>query len=238
MAGRGYVSEAVPVKTDNILVLKNGRWQPMWRPINPDRAHAGVSLAESFSEKYAEVFGVKVGLIPCADGGTSLFQWERGSLLYDNAVYQAKLAMRSSTIVGVLWHQGEGDCGENDYPHYAENLQAIMDGLREDLNLHDVPFLLGGLGHFLKNNERFGYLKNYAQVNAQLKELAAKNKMTGYVSAYGLTSNPDNLHFNARSLHEFGLRYFDVFDTIRDKNKIIEEKPTPDDAIRSAMERL
>mgnify|MGYP000999236259 CR=1 FL=1 len=51
-------------------------------------------------------FHCNVGLIPCADGGTSLDDWAVGGLLYDNAVFQAKLAQRTSELSGILWHQG------------------------------------------------------------------------------------------------------------------------------------
>ena len=81
MAGRGELSEAAHIDESHIKTLRNGRWQPMFRPINPDRSFSGVSLAESFAEKYAEKFGVDVGLICCADGGTSLDEWKKGSLL-------------------------------------------------------------------------------------------------------------------------------------------------------------
>ena len=107
MAGRGFLDEAVGVDTSLIKILRNGRWQPLYRPVTPDRITSGVCLAESFAEAYAKKYGVEVGLIPCADGGTQISQWLPGSLLYDHAVFQAKLAQRTSTIAGVLWHQGE-----------------------------------------------------------------------------------------------------------------------------------
>lgn len=238
MAGRGYLTERIPVNTERLKVLRNGRWQPMYFPVNNDRAFSGACLAESFAEKYASVFNVDVGVIPCADGGSSLEQWQPGGLLFDNAVYQTKLAMRTSNIVAVLWHQGEADCVDGLYQTYGERFEKIMNAFRKELNLYDVPFILGGLGHYLKDCERFPYLKNYSAVNQQLKDVAFRNKMTAYVSAYGLTSNPDYLHFTAASLHEFGLRYFDVFDAIRDPNKKFEEKLGEDDAVRTAMERL
>ena len=72
--------------------MRNGRWQPMFRPINPDRAFSGVNLAESFAECYAKKYDVDVRLICCADGGTALSQWMPGTLLYDNAVAQASKA--------------------------------------------------------------------------------------------------------------------------------------------------
>ena len=102
MAGRGFINEAKQVDTSHIFILRNGRWQNMFRPIHPDRSFSGVCLAESFAESYAKKHNVDVGLICCADGGTTLDQWQEGGLLYDNAVSQARLAQRTSTIVGVL----------------------------------------------------------------------------------------------------------------------------------------
>ena len=126
MAGRGLLNEAETIDTAHIKILRNGRWQPMFRPINPDRSFSGVNLAESFAEQYAQAYGVDVGLIPCADGGTSLEQWQPGGLLFDHAVYSARLAQRTSTIAGVLWHQGEADCAQELNAVYAEKCTALL----------------------------------------------------------------------------------------------------------------
>lgn len=233
MAGCGFLNEALPVNTEHVLVLRNGRWQGMFRPVNPDRPFAGVCLAESFAERYAEVYGVDVGLIPCAEGNTNLNQWQPGSLLFDNAVYQAKLASRTSTIAGVLWHQGEADCNPLFYPTYQQRFEKMMAAFRQELDLYDVPFLVGELGEFLVNYKKSVNLPNFPRVNEALRKIAADNPMTGFVSAKGLTSNPDNVHFNSASLHEFGLRYFEVFETLRNPNKVFAEKPHPDDALRN-----
>ena len=124
MAGRGYLNEAHDIDTSRIFTLRNGRWARMFRPINPDRSFSGVNLAESFADAYQKEHNVEVGLIPCADGGTSLSQWRVRGLLYDHAVMQARLAQRTSTIAGVLWHQGEADCGEELHPLYEEKFSA------------------------------------------------------------------------------------------------------------------
>ena len=50
MAGRGFINDAVPVNSDNIVTLRNGHWYPMFRPICPDKETAGGSLAERFAE--------------------------------------------------------------------------------------------------------------------------------------------------------------------------------------------
>ena len=238
MAGRGKTEESMDIDTSHIKVLRNGRWQAMYRPVNADRAFSGVCLAESFAEKYAKKYGVDVGLIPCADGGTSLEQWKPGGLLFDNAVYQARLAKRTSTIAGVLWHQGEADCKKELSETYKERFSVIIEALKKELDLYDVPFLLGGLGEFLAECPLDDNLKNYVSVNEQLKKISESDEMVGFVSAEGLKSNPDNLHFNAEALYEFGIRYFNEFEQKRNPDKIFEEKPNMDDALRTDMELL
>lgn len=238
MAGRGFIAEAEHIENENLLVLRNGRWQPLYRPVNCDRPFSGVCLAESFAAMYTKEKGVMTGLIPCADGGTALEQWKEGSLLFDNAVYQARLAARTSTVAGVLWHQGEADCSESLYPIYEEKLSAMIAALRRKLQLWDVPFILGGLGDFLSEFADSTNLRNYKKVNEALRHYAENNDMTGFVSAEGLTSNPDKLHFNTKYLIEFGKRYYEVFKKCEDPNKIFIEKENTDFAERSKMERL
>ena len=239
MAGRGFLNEAPDIDATHIHILRNGRWQKMFRPVNPDRAFSGTCLAESFAEAYAKKYGVEVGLIPCADGGTSLDQWKVGGLLYDHAVYQARLASRTSTIAGVLWHQGESDVSEWGYTTYRARFETVMQSFRKDLDLNDVPFILGGLGDFLKDFPTQETLRtNYVHVNSALREIAQNNEYTGFVSAEGLSGNPDNLHFSADGLYKFGLRYFEEFDKLRNPSKVFADKSSMDSAIRTSMELL
>ena len=237
MAGRGRISDTTPIVDSRISVLKNGRWQKMFYPVNPDRSFSGVCLAESFAKKYVDEHDAELGIIPCADGGTSLLQWREGGLLYDHAVMQARLAERTSTIVAVLWHQGEADCAPELAAVYYEKVTAIFDALRRDLKLFDVPFIVGGLGDFLSNHSSQN-LHNYRAVNEQLEKLSADNELIGYASAEGLTDNGDALHFNAPSLREFGVRYYAEFLKLEKRDRVFVEKSSPDDAVRSSMEAL
>ena len=232
MAGRGYLSEAREIDTSRIFTLRNGRWQKMFRPINPDRSFSGVSLAESFAEAYSKKHNVDVGLICCADGGTNLNQWMPGELLFDNAVNNARLAARTSEIVGILWHQGESDCKDDLYLTYQARLETMMQALRNELDLNDVPFILGGLGEYLALRP----LENYDHINHALEDIAACNELVGFVSAKGLTSNPDHLHFNARSLYDFGIRYFEVFEKLNKQTDTVNN--VKEDILRSEMELL
>ena len=67
MAGRGYLHEARDIDTSRIYILRNGRWQPMFRPINPDRSFSGVSLAESFAEHYGAMYQTVNRCMPGVD---------------------------------------------------------------------------------------------------------------------------------------------------------------------------
>ena len=58
------------------------------------------------------------------------------------------------------------------------------------------------------------------------------------VSAEGLTANADQLHFNAKSLYEFGIRYFEQFEKMRDPNKVFVEKECRDAVSMMVIESL
>lgn len=241
MAGRGELEGAPALKTNGgkLKVLRNGRWQTMFRPVNPDRPFSGTCLAESFAKAYSDDHpDVEVGIIPCADGGTALHQWKKGSLLFDNAVYQTRLALRTSHLVGILWHQGEGDCGETRYPHYLERITEIMTALRAELGAENVPLIVGGLGDFLKDRTESPQLVNYVYVNEALKKFAMQTPCTVFADATGLGAKSDNLHFNREALEKFGLRYYEAFKTIEDKDRVFDEKSKMDDAVRTEMELL
>ena len=239
MAGRGIAPENEPFKNpyNRIKLLKNGRWQRAFRPFNPDRATAGVCLAESFAALYCEGHAeCEVGIIPCADGGTSIEQWKKGEALFDNAVNCARLAMRSSTLVAILWHQGESDCKPDRYPFYLERVREVLREMRKALSAEEVPIVVGTLGDFVKDCEHFPELVNYPYINAALAELAKTEPRLALASAEGLTSNPDNLHFNAHSLLEFGKRYYEAFLTV--ENPELTYESGAEDGKRSEMELL
>ena len=211
MAGRGHLDQISPVENPRILKLVNGRFRQAFNPINFDRWFSGISLAETFAELYSKDFDADVGLIPCADGGTCLDEWEVGGLLYDHAVMQAKLAMRSSEIKGILWHQGESDTRPDQYPFYTDKFLRIIHSLRRDLDLPDTPWIVGGLGDYLKDNHRDPRYANYSLINEQLQKIVTSELHMAYVSAEGLTCNPDLLHFNLESCREFGRRYYEAY---------------------------
>jgi hypothetical protein len=211
MAGRGQLDGTPPIENDSLFMLRNGRWQPLHEPINYDRPFAGISLAASFADEYAKRFGCETGLIPCADGGTSLADWSVGGQLYRHAVSQTCLAQSISVVKGILWHQGEEDStNEGDARSYMPRFMEILSALRKDCTLEDVPVIMGELGGFLGDDTEHDN-RYFPLVNKALADIAARNPRIALASANGLISKGDNLHFDAESLREFGRRYFQKY---------------------------
>ncbi|WP_137789228.1 sialate O-acetylesterase [Bacillus sp. E(2018)] len=212
MAGRGFLNEVEPIYNENIKMLRNGQWQMMTEPINYDRPVAGVSLAASFAEAFAKANqNEQIGLIPCAEGGSSLDDWHPQGTLFQHALSEARFALKSSQICGILWHQGESDSHNSLHETYYEKLSLIIETLRKELNLHHVPVMIGELGDFLGKTGYGKYSSEFQEINKQLLRFAHEQQNCYFVSAEGLTPNPDGIHLNAVSQRKFGFRYFEAF---------------------------
>lgn len=212
MAGRGYLNDVSPVLDERIMVLKNGRWQMMDEPIHSDRSVAGVGLAASFAKLWLDDHPYEtIGLIPCADGGTSMDDWAPEGILARHAITEAQFAQETSEIIGILWHQGESDSFNQQYKTYASKLKTLIDHFRNTLKIPEVPFVLGLLPDFLGKSAFGQSAVEYKEINEALQQTAEEKDNCYYVTAEGLTSNPDAIHINAISQRLFGIRYYQAF---------------------------
>ena len=201
MAGRGVLTDSNRISADGIFKLDAaGEWQAAEEPIHFDKPSvAGAGLAASFARAMADRRnGVPIGLIPCAVGGTSIKRWVESGDLWSNAVARTRIALRSGTLKGILWHQGEGDCSASAAPAWGTKLEGMIASFRREFG--PVPFVAGELGRYLDNT-------GWMVINAHLHALEGKVFNYRVVSSEGLTPNSDNVHFNTESLREFGLRY-------------------------------
>lgn len=219
MAGRGDLTAENAIAAPDCFMLRMGRWQPMSEPINVDRAvtegavpRSGANLAASFATQLQKETGAKIGLIPCADGGTRISQWQPGKVLFDHAAFQAKLARRTSLLTAILWHQGESDClAPEQLEAYPELFLRTMEGFRAELG--DLPIVVGELG-YPENGFHGTPAELLRQFNRRLPALAAKLPNCAVVSAAGLTARPDGLHFTTEALRTLGLRYLEAYKSL------------------------
>lgn len=57
---------------------------------------------------------------------------------YESMVARSRMAQERGEIRGIIFHQGESDCGQDDWP---QRVKTVVDRLRSDLDIGDVPFL-------------------------------------------------------------------------------------------------
>ena len=211
MAGRGRLEEVDAISSDRIEMFRDGTWQAAVEPLHTDKPKiAGIGLAMSFAQSLVdEDPDLNLGLIPCAVGGTPLSRWVPGADLYEAALAIAKQALQDAELVGILWHQGEGDAhAEETATTYAERFSSMIATLKAALGVGDVPVITGELGEFLVNQKD----PNLAHiVNQELHSMSASVPNYACVSAAGLKDNGDELHFNAEALRSFGERYAAAF---------------------------
>lgn len=220
MAGRGFLQEVAPICDERIFMLRNGRWQMMAEPLHFDRAVAGVGPAASFAQAWCNANPKEsLGLIPCAEGGSALEEWDVEGSLFRHAVSEAKYAMENSELTAILWHQGENDSQSGKYKDYYKKLERMVNRLREELDASEIPFIIGGLGDYLGKTAFGRSCPEYELVNQELLRYAKNNENCYYVTGEKLYSNPDGIHINAESQRRFGIRYFKAYDT---RNHVLE----------------
>jgi hypothetical protein len=213
MAGRGVVTPADTAPHPRVLMLnKAGEWVPAVDPMHFDKpAAVGVGLGRTFGITVAEATrGVTIGLIPCAVGGSPIDAWQPGVLYsptkshpWDDALRRAQVALRSGTLKGILWHQGESDANAELAPKYREKLYSLIARLRSGLRAPGVPFIVGQLGQFADNP----WSEFKRQVDQVHQTLPQNVRHTAFVSSDGLKHKGDKVHFDADSYRELGRRY-------------------------------
>jgi hypothetical protein len=209
MAGRGKVTPSDQQIHPRIFMLdKACAWVPAQDPVHFDKPKvAGVGLCSEFARcAAAKAPDAKIGLVPCAFGGTSMDQWKPGSALYTNAVARLRAALKSGQLAGILWHQGEADSAESKAATYPARFAAMISQLRQDLGAKDVPVLVGELGHFRPASAPF---------NTMLPKVAEDVPRCAVVSAKDLGHGGDSLHFSSDALRAFGKRYFEAYEHLQ-----------------------
>lgn len=204
MAGRGVIDSESQHTSENIRTLdKNNNWVIAKDPLHFDKPYAGVGPGLSFAQAMLEgQKNIKIGLIPCAWGGSPIKVWSPGAKYfenfpYDEAIARAKIAMQKGELKGILWHQGESDNDVTKSAVYLQKLKQLIANLRKDLDSPNLPFVAGEIGHFNKQD----------YINKIVNTLPAEVENSAVVSSEGLTDKGDHLHFDSPSARELGKRY-------------------------------
>merc|ERR1712228_543253 len=225
-----------------LLSFSNNCWISANDPLHNDKPDkVGVGPGLSFAKCIASLPDIvatnrKIGLIPCAVGGTSIDQWlpkhikvENETVielkeseysntddgLFEKTIQKTILALNTSidgkrgdiVLKAILWHQGESDCDtQQNAMNHLSATSALFEQFRQRLG--QIPIIVGALGDFIgKNkNDKHSFVY-YNIVNHGLMRLPQMMPSIGFVSAKSLKDKGDDLHFDAESAVIFGQRY-------------------------------
>lgn len=157
MAGYPEAEAVDEVENPRIKVLEyddcagTGRQTDEWDVAVPP-LHAcwngAIGPADDFAKTLIDELPAEdtIGLVPCAISGERIETFMKvGGAKYGWIVERGKLAQQEGgAIEGILFHQGESNNGD---PSWPGKVSMLIDDLRADLELGDVPFLAGELPH-------------------------------------------------------------------------------------------
>lgn len=210
MAGRGKVDDESRKTTPRVVMLtKDLKWVPATDPLHFDKPGAvGVGPGLEFGKQMAESNPqARIGLIPCAVGGTSIKTWVPGAEdkatkthPYDDMLKRVQEAQKAGVLKGILWHQGEADVGSGE--QYGQRLAELIARLRLEFKTPDVPFVASELTAF-----RTPIAAQTGKFNDVLNGLAKTEKHYACISAGGLDHKGDQLHYSTESARTLGRRF-------------------------------
>lgn len=221
MAGRGKMSgEYATAAPSRVLMLnKDLQWVQARHPLHFDKPKAaGVGPGLSFAAAMARQSKRRtIGLIPCAVGGTSINAWAPGAYdkatnthPYDDMLVRLQEAMKSGTLRGVIWLQGESNSSAAEIKTYLARLQELIQRVRDVAGNQQLPFVAGELGT---------YKERYQHFNTELAKLPQLVAYTALAPSEGLTHNGDTTHFDAASADEFGKRFAVKMKQLQKRNR-------------------
>ena len=226
MAGRGEVAPEDLIGSRRILTFNEDReWVVARDPLHWDRpGFNGVGPALSFARKLLESLpeDAVIGLIPAAQGGTSLSWWQKdysgtnlyygGQRLFDNAVARSLEAIKDGTISAILWNQGESDAGsaENDNGSaYRTLLHTLIADLRSELGNRELPFIAATLGTWRTNATALNAV--YLELPATINHTAVVNTNNPAVAPALLNNPNDTPHYLSPSYRLLGQLYASAY---------------------------
>jgi sialate O-acetylesterase len=168
-------------------------------------AQVGTGLGLPFAKAMVLATQVPIGLVPCAHGGTSMAQWDPakkeagGQSLY-GSMYR-RFAAVGGKVKGVLWYQGESDASADAAPLYSQRMQNLVQAIRQDFKVPELPFYFVQIGRFCIDNDN-GYWNN---IREQQRALSKSIPHAGLVAAIDLELD-DLIHVSTDGLKRLGQR--------------------------------
>jgi hypothetical protein len=204
------------------------------------KCNAGLSPADWFGRNMADSLpDVTIGIIPVAQGGTSIrlfdpddyknyiasaADWlQSGVKAYGNdgnamgrIIEVAKKAQEKGVIKGIIFHQGETDGGMSNWEQIVKKTyEYMLDQL--GLNAEETPFVAGEM---VDGGSCAGF-------NSRVHNLSQYIVNFSYASSKGYGSKGDGLHFTVEGYRGMGQRYAQEMLKLINVEPVVPEPQTP-----------
>jgi hypothetical protein len=217
-------------KSNLVVAFGNGRWQPAADP-EPGASGKDGSFMPAFGDAMAERFKVPIGLVPLAEGSTSVREW----LPKGDAMAAPPTTGRNTILVGsnmwvsagtlfdrisgaeqpfgtngfraLLWHQGESDSRqppdrEITSAQYRRYLQRVIETSRAAAGWR-VPWFVAQVSYHTPEDTGTPELRA-AQKSLVTDGLALAGPDTDALGMEFRQNNGRGIHFNPRGLQRHG----------------------------------
>ena len=220
-----------------------------WIKAVPPLAHcqgAKLGPADYFGRTMVEKTDpqIKVGIIVVAVAGCSIDLFDKdgyanyarsqqswmtqrintyGGNPYGRMIEMAKKAQEEGVIKGIIFHQGETDAGNGQWP---SKVKKVYDNIIKDLGLgNDIPFLAGEV---LRSGSSSGANQNIAKLPQQSSNFYVVSS-EGFNQALG---DGQNVHFTSQEYRDFGQRYAEkMIEVLGDKIKPVASTASSSSAV-------
>ena len=250
MEGQGTIEEKDKTVDPRFQMLStidnfNGRKLGTWNEAIPPLAnkHGGLGPTDYFGRTLVEKLDpqIKVGVVVVAIAGCSIVAFDSpldqgymstqagwfkdivkdyGDDPYQRLVDMAKKAKEDGVIKGIIFHQGETDEGDSEWPG---KVKKVYDRLVKDIGLDEnIPFFAGEVP----------YEGSSKGTNNNIRKLPSQSKNFYLVSAEGLNDlDMMRIHFSSQGYRDFGKRYAEkVMEVLGDKlNPVATSTPESSD---------
>jgi sialate O-acetylesterase len=209
----GWYHESVDPVHRNLHIQGGGKAEDFDRASRTPRPElvGGVGVGTGFAKRIIDHLDVNIGLIPCAHGGTYMYQWdpalrdEGGASLYGSMM--KRIAATGGKIKGILWYQGENESSDYYADRYEDAMLNLIDSIRRDVGDPDLPFIYVQLGCFyLVPPENYNAWEKVREIQ---RRVALQRKNVHVVSAIDLPIG-DGMHLPAGSAQRVGWRLAEV----------------------------
>ncbi len=224
-------------KTALVSAFDGKNWQIANDP-QPGASGDGGSFAPMFGDLIAEKFGVPVGIVACAAGGTSVREWlpqgakfpnpptitsnveelpggewQSKGILYNSFLARMKSLGKGRTFRAVLWHQGESDANQEDATRTLPG--RLYSRYVEQIiqaTRHDVgwniPWFVAQASYHTPTDPGSPDIRN-AQAALWRSGVAQEGPDTDALKSEFRASNGRGVHFNGAGLEAHGKLWFE-----------------------------